>query len=439
MSSKFVVAILKKDPQVASEIAKVVASDLFEPMAVDSTDALYKIVNYQRVDYIIIEKDLDAFVNGLEVLDRTYRDLLRPKSILLAKMTEEEAKKAQSLGVNLILPPDSRAEMLRVALEELKNRAGGTDQVFIHPLARQIVQNAAEIQPLPQLVVKLSGYLSHPEKVNLQSLANDIAVDPKIMGSLLRLINSAAMGMSRKFTKVFDAVNLLGVRKTISLILASTTINMQNSFSGAMSGDDRMWYSKRTILVASTAYSFAQHLGRVSPDTAYILGLFQELGILAMANAFGEKYTQALHRVRNAGMLQLEAVEQATFGVTHADVGGAMLQKWELPPSLISPVIAHHSPALFEEKSETEQRYLLTMRIGEASANLADGFAQQRYPALKKLMDLYGRENAEKCKIALRDSVAKAAESSQLFQVRIPPPEELHQLVEQMIHQSAGA
>jgi hypothetical protein len=79
------------------------------------------------------------------------------------------------------------------------------------------------------------------------------------------------------------------------------------------------------------------------------------------------------------------------------------------------------------------------MRIGEASANLADGFAQQRYPILKKLMDEYGRENSEKCKLALRDSVAKAAESSQLFQVRIPPQEELQQLVEQMIHQAAGA
>lgn len=437
MSSKFVVAILKKDPASTAEIARTIASDFFEPIAVETTDALYKVVNYQRVDYVIIEKELDSFLDGLEVLERTYRDLLRPKSILLAKMSEDQSKKAQSLGVTLILPPDARAEMLRVALEELKNRTG-TDQVFIHPLARQIVQDAAEIQPLPQLVVKLSGYLNNPERVDLQSLANDIAVDPKIMGSLLRLINSAAMGMSRKFTKIFDAVNLLGVRKTISLILASTTINTHNSFSGAMPQEDRMWYAKRTILIASTAYCFAKHLGRVSPDTAYILGLFQELGILAMANAFGEKYIQALARVRHAGLLQLEAVEQATFGVTHADVGGAMLQKWELPPSLISPVVAHHSPALFEEKSETEQRYLLAMRIGEASANLADGFAQQRFPILKKLMDEYGRENSEKCKLALRDSVAKAAESSQLFQVRIPPQEELQQLVEQMIHQAAG-
>src|SRR5690606_17050004 len=147
------------------------------------------------------------------------------------------------------------------------------------------------------------------------------------MGNLLRLINSAAMGMQRKFTRTFDAVNLLGVRRTISLILTSVTFKFQSNFAATLSPEDRKWYNKRTVLVASGAYAFAKHVGRVSPDTAYLLGLFQEMGILMMADAYQDRYTQALHRFRQFGQVQLEAVEQAAFGVTHADVGGAMLQK----------------------------------------------------------------------------------------------------------------
>ncbi|MFO0949020.1 MAG: HDOD domain-containing protein [Planctomycetota bacterium] len=436
MSSKHIVAILRFPPNAARELARVLGSADFETIVVDTTDALFKVINYQRVDYLVVDRDLDAYVNGLEILERTYRDLLRPKSVLLANVTEDEAKKARAIGVHILLQPDVDPNVIKQAMEDLRSKTSH-EQIFIHPLARQIVQGSKGITPMPQLVVKLAGYLTRPETVDLQALANDISVDPTIMGNLLRLINSAAMGMQRKFTRTFDAVNLLGVRRTISLILTSVTLKVQGAFARSMTQEDRNWYNKRTVLVASGAFAFAKHVGNVSPDTAYILGLFQEIGILLMSDAYQERYAQALQRFRQSGQVQLEAVEQAAFGVTHADVGGAMLQKWDLPPSLIGPVLSHHNPATFEEKSETERRYLHCMRVAEAAANLADGHIPHRYPLLKRLMDDFGKENAEKCKFALKESIEKAKESSKLFQIPIPSTEELGELVERMIQSSA--
>jgi HD-like signal output (HDOD) protein len=56
-------------------------------------------------------------------------------------------------------------------------------------------------------------------------------------------------------------------------------------------------------------------------------------------------------------MLRFEDIEQSVFPYSHAELGGYVLEKWNLPKILINSVMMHHSFA-FTDQDDTFQRNL---------------------------------------------------------------------------------
>ena len=423
------------DPTRSRAIAERLADSPFDASVAETSDALYRFVNSERVDYLILQNELDSYFTGLDLLEKINNDLLRPIAILIAAPKPETVDRARRLGVEVVLDQHVGPDQVLETLDEIVAQGKGR-QIFVGPVARKAVLAVQDIPPLPQLVVKLAGCLVDEADLSLAGLADDISVDAKITAEVLTLINSASIGMHRKITCIFEAIKFLGIRPTISLILSSTVINAQKHLGKRLEGFDRQWYNKRSVLIASTAYAFAKNVGQVSPDTAYVLGLFQELGILVLASAFGEKYAKCVRRVREVGALRLESLEEAELSVSHAEVGAAILQKWGLPLSLVTPVLDHHKEdAKLDAKPDVERRYLHVMQVGEAAANLADLTAPKRFQQLKQLIDAYGVGQVKECKQALREAVCKASESSRIFNIAIPDEETLNALVAKMLGQ----
>lgn len=419
--------ILLSDPERAGELARAVESDSVEASVLFSSDELHRALQTQRVDVVILENELQAFVTGLDILERIFNDLMRPTTLLLAHRTSKVDAKVQRLGIHAVLPPDTPVDQIASKVRSLGSSSQRGTAV-IPPAARRIAADA-QVQPMPQLLAKLAGYLSDDVCVPVGDLARDLSLDAKITADLMRMINSAAMGMTRKINRVFDVVTLLGARRTISLVLSNAMLQGQSRLCRQLGGSDRDWFHQRSVLIASTNHAFAEVVAKVSADTAFVLGLFQDLGIPILAGAWGEKYVNVLRRVRDTGILRLETVEQQEFGITHADVSAAMLQKWQLPPSILGPVLDHHRPERLDTKPAVEQRFVFCMRAGEAFANLSNGHFAHRYPVLREALSRFGPDQAENCNRALRDAVQKTAESSQLFQMPAPNPESLRDLV----------
>ena len=405
-----IVTILIQDSDRRDELAKKLAAiDVLAVAATGSEDLLQQL-NQQRIDLVIIENDLGGFLTGLEILKRLADDLIRPNALLLAESTERIQKQATELGITTILDPHADLDDVVKSIDGLSSDVTARSEV-VPERARKLVQDFAGIPPLPQLVLKLTGYMSMKiEDIPVKELANDISFDPKAISELLKLTNSSSMGLRRKVTKVLDAVTLLGPKRVISLIVSSATLAAQSELLKKWSPDMRKWYYKRSVLMASTASIFAEKMENVSADSAFILGLMQDIGMLVFANSYGDKYTALIQRVREVGQLRLHQLEEKEFKLSHPDVSAALLQKWKFPQSLIGLM---HS-----------------MRVGEALADLADLAHPLRRQALNQLLDKYDDELGVQSKTCLAESVAKAAESCKLFSLPIPDADEMAQLVE---------
>ena len=430
MSSRPIATVLLRDEARAQALARLLDHEGVDTKVTTSTDQFYDLLNREGADLVLVEHRLRGFLTGLEILERLYDDLLRPPQMLIADLNPDEDQRAKRLGIDAVAetqtPLDELAQMAVNVVTHSRNA-----YLPVSAEARQLVQNADCIRPLPQLLVRMCSYLNE-ESASLESLARDIAVDPKATAELLKLANSSALGRAYRTTDVQSAVKYLGVRQTASLIISAGMLRAQSGLLAKLPESVRTWYNGRSVLIASTAAAFANSPETISPETAYILGLLQDIGCLVMAYAFPERYTQHLQRVRQVGHLRLECVEQNDFGFTHADVSAALLLKWDLPVSLATMVLDHHHPERLAGRSSLHQAFVRVMLIGEAAANLAENRSTHRYLSLHQQFLTYDREQLPLCQTALKDGINRTLESSRIFKVPVPDEQILLQLATKM-------
>ena len=434
---KSIVVLLLADQQRAHQLAARLCSTVAHAVAVPTLDHLHAVASHERVDLIIIEQELRGLFTGAEIMDRLARQLICPGVVLLCENVAAGDVIAQSLPVDRVLSThstdDEIATTVNLAIARRSQR-----HCDIPRVARLIVDEIAELPVLPQLVMKLLPYLSmEPSTIPVGKMAADIAVDPIATARLLKLSNSSHAGLQRKVSNPAQAIALFGPKRCISLLFAATTLPSIKGAMHSLPESLRAWYYRRSILISSTAATFAERLDFVLPDMAFVLGLMQELGTVVLACHSPDRYLPIIKRFREVGVAQLSAMEREAFHTTHGELTAAMLQKWGLDESLIHPVLEHDEP-VETGRSKTDAGFLRCMRIGEALANLSDCPHPFRNARLNELFAQYPANKRSQCKAALAESILRSGESSSLLSAPEPNAEELRSVLEDALPDPAA-
>ena len=86
-------------------------------------------------------------------------------------------------------------------------------------------------------------------------------------------------------------------------------------------------------------------------------------------------------------------IERSELGCTHAEVSAAMLERWQLPASLIVPVLHHLEPPQDAARLGIDPGLHRVMLIGEAMADLIDAPHASRRHTLDSLLAVTAPEN----------------------------------------------
>jgi putative nucleotidyltransferase with HDIG domain len=213
---------------------------------------------------------------------------------------------------------------------------------------------AGDSLPVSALAVVRSLATVPTELLTIETLCRAVSVDPALAGDLLRVVNSWGHPMLRgRVSSVRKAIWHLGTEQTRSVLMAaaSRTLFASNAIRG-------LW--KHSVHVAEIASELAMLCG-CDPEEAFLAGLLHDVGRLAI-----EKLDQTLLEVRSRLMEQGIPpvwVDLVTCWHDHGEIGGALLEKWNLPLGLVDAVKFHHLP----ERSDGELTsvvYLAELRSG---------------------------------------------------------------------------
>ena len=201
--------------------------------------------------------------------------------------------------------------------------------------------------PVCPLVVTEAMKESQKDEPDLKRLADLVANDAGLSAAALKLANSALYGNGSKISSVRKAVERLGTKNVVCVIVS---VALRNTVSDLPTEWlDEFW--KRTTLLAVAASMIARRQFGISPDAAYTYALFHDAGIPMMMRRF-PYYAEMVDKARSEGRL-LADIENQFFPCSHPIIGSLVVRNWGLPPILGQAIRFHHEADAYDLPDST--------------------------------------------------------------------------------------
>jgi len=198
---------------------------------------------------------------------------------------------------------------------------------------QRIVGDLKSMPTLPGLIAKL-GAIAENNKASAQEVARVVSMDPVLSAKVLRLVNSAFYGFSRRVSTVSNAIILLGVNVVKSLTISSSIFEiMEQNIVG-------LW--EHSMGVAVAANIIARELKLPEPEETSTVALLHDIGKVAIKIRLEDDYSRLTSLIKEKE-LSMAAAERELLGTDHAEIGERMARTWLLPEKLIEPIACHHN------------------------------------------------------------------------------------------------
>ena len=199
---------------------------------------------------------------------------------------------------------------------------------------------APNLPTLPVVAMRVLDLTARPN-VSLREIAGVIENDPAIAAKVIRTVNSSFYGLTNRCGSIQQALAFLGLQTVKALVLG---FSLARSIDGG--GDDEvsfdfLSYWRRSLYSAAAAREIALLHRRCDPDEAFMASLVQDLGMVALWRAYGDRYLQAIDLTKGDHR-RLCAIEQRSFEIDHALVGSEMVSRWRFPDQIVTAVRSHH-------------------------------------------------------------------------------------------------
>ncbi len=200
------------------------------------------------------------------------------------------------------------------------------------------VLRSPRLPSLPAIALEVIDLVQQKD-VNIRQIAATISNDPALATKILRTVNSSFYAQTQPISTITHALVILGLNSVKTLALGFSLVSNLNKQAG--SGDfDHVALWKRSLFTAVAARSLGKEFGMLQQEEAFLGGLLQDLGVLAMSQALGEAYTNIVAEV-GPDHRHLSALERQRLQTDHPEIGAALAEHWKLPPVLVAPIRYH--------------------------------------------------------------------------------------------------
>ena len=209
---------------------------------------------------------------------------------------------------------------------------------------QRIIQDLGQIPTMPTIAAKVMQIVNDPHS-SAEDVAKFISRDVALTSKVLRLANSAFYGIPRTISSVNSAIVILGFNTIRSLVLSASVLKVFPAKPGLVAFDRKAFW-KHSFMVGIASRMVAQIYRKrklVDMETAFSAGLLHDIGKIILEQYSNDDYLPVLKAAKDQG-IPLYMAEKALLGMSHADVSGMLVDKWQMPNELKGPIVNHHSP-----------------------------------------------------------------------------------------------
>lgn len=228
-----------------------------------------------------------------------------------------------------------------------------------------------KLSTLPDIYRQLLDAIARPS-CSTYDIENVISKDTNLSARLLKIVNSAFYGYPSKIDTLSRAVSIIGTRQLSTLCMGVNIINIFHKIPSNVINMKAFW--KHSVLCGICARILAGYKNVQNTERMFTAGLLHDIGRLICYNYLPKESLIAVMTAKNSSQL-LYLVERCVFSLDHATIGGHLLNRWQMPPSLEDMVCYHHEPQKSKNQVESSIVHLAdimanTMCIGTSGERL---------------------------------------------------------------------
>ncbi len=298
----------------------------------------FEFVRAHPVDVLISDFRMPR-MNGFELLSRIREQYPRIIRIMLTGQPDRETY-VESISIcHYFLWKPLDVDVLALLLGRLKELNG----LLEHPELTGRLHGLSSLPSLPDVYSRLTLLLDDPDS-DLKELADLIRSDVSMTMQLLRLVNSAFIGLIRPINSLDEAIQYLGLNTLRSLVLLHHIFNCMTT--GAYDEADLRALWQHSLITARLAEELVRDKQNkeVSAFTSFG-GLLHDIGKLVLMHCLQDDYRKIRELMREESLTQHQA-ELRLLGFDHAAVGAYLAQLWGLPHSLVEAIYLHQRDSL---------------------------------------------------------------------------------------------
>ncbi len=217
------------------------------------------------------------------------------------------------------------------------------------PTLRDVVGNLEDMPALPTVVARLTRLIADP-RTTASDINDALSLDPGLVTKILKQVNSAFYGFSRRIATITNAVVILGFNQVRNLALSAFVFDAFGTQKSVFFDVNGFW--RHSIGAAFIASRLARKIDPKMEEDAFICGLLHDLGKFIMARNAPEHAAMVARAVKGQDILFGQA-ERQCLGYNHALLGAYAMERWNLPDSLCQVVCWHHNPLQSPESVQT--------------------------------------------------------------------------------------
>jgi HD-like signal output (HDOD) protein len=212
-------------------------------------------------------------------------------------------------------------------------------------IAEEIVKEIEEIPSMPENIQSIQRLCSNPDST-IREISDNIAHDPALTASILKLANSAGYLTGRKIETLTDAVKNIGIKGINTLLVATGVHRILDS---RYKRYEKMWKesNKRAFYSQKIAIQMKQ---AKQGDFAYLAGLLADIGFIIILSLKADLWKRVQDIAGIKGINPSVPLEEISLGISHSSLGAMICAKWNFNEALIKAIEYHHRPYMSPEE-----------------------------------------------------------------------------------------
>jgi len=213
---------------------------------------------------------------------------------------------------------------------------------------RDKVKTIINLPALPSIAMEVVEMVDNP-RTSASQLGKIISSDQALTAKVLKIANSPFYGFPKKISTIDFAIIVLGFDALKEIVISISLVSSLQKKSDAYFDSKTFW--DHAIATGVIARKIARDLSYRISGEVFVGGLLHDMGVSVMHRYFNAEYRRIVDIARESELTFSEA-EESVLGVTHAEIGSWLAERWNLPDHLAEAILHHNAPSKAEMNPE---------------------------------------------------------------------------------------